>query len=938
MAPDRHEVGSNPGGATSETSRSSSTSTHWVTPRGLRIQQLSEANALASLGSAADGLSHAEAQRRLDEFGPNRIEELRREHPLVRLLREFVHFFALILWVAAGLAFFADWSAPGQGMAKLGYAIVVVIVVSGVFSFWQEYRAERTLALLRKLLPQQVATMREGKLVPLSFEGLVPGDVVLLQQGDRVPADCRLIEAFGVRVEDAAITGESLPRTRVSALADGGDVIHSRNIVLAGTSLISGQARAVVFATGVHTEIGRIAHLTQTARDAVSPLRMEIAHLSRVVGIVAVGIGLAFFAVGRYAGVPFWNAFIFSIGIIVAMVPEGLLPTLTLALVLASQRMAKRNVLIRHLSSVETLGSTTVICTDKTGTLTQNRMIARELLVGMQRVSADAAKPGGVLVDHCEPLFLGAGLCQDLKQVDQQGRPVLLGDPMEIALVELSRRVLPNAGAHRRLDEISFDADRMRLSTVHQMPSGPALWCKGAPESVLPLCDRIHLDGDAIPMTPELRAQISEAQEDMAEHGLRVLAFAHRPLEREWDHEALEQQLVFTGLIGLEDPPRQEVPEAIRKCREAGIRVIMVSGDHPRTAHAIAREVGLVRSDAPLLLTGEELSALSDIQLRLALDTPEIVFARLRADQKLRIVDALKRKRHIVAVTGDGVNDAPALKSAHIGIAMGLTGSDVAKEASDMVLLDDNFASIVNAIEEGRAVFENIRKFLTYILAHNVPELIPYLAFSLFPIPLALTPIQILAIDMGTDSLTALGLGVEKPDPQLMRRPPRSQRERLFDWTLARRAYLFLGMMEAVAAMAAFLFVLHGAGWRYGVTLGTQDPQYLRATTACLSAIIVMQIVNVFLCRSPDRSLWSTGLGGNPLILSGAVLEIGLVLLIAYTVVGNFVFGTAPIGKEVWLFIMPFAVAMLVLEELRKRRVRARTYRSVAGPADRVAG
>ncbi len=888
----------------------------------MRIHQLSESGALASLGSTAGGLSFAEARRRLDEFGPNRVEEVRREHPLVRLLREFVHFFALILWVAAGLAFFADWSAPGEGMAKLGCAIVVVILVSGVFSFWQEYRAERTLALLRQLLPERVATVREGKIVQLSRVDLVPGDIVLLEQGDRVPADCRLIEAFGVRVDDAAITGESLPRTRVAAASDGGDLLHGRNVVLAGTSLVSGQARALVFATGMHTEFGRIAHLTQTAGDVASPLRTEIAHLSRVIGIVAVGIGLLFFAAGRFAGVPFWNAFIFAIGIIVAMVPEGLLPTLTLALVLASQRMAKRNVLIRHLSSVETLGSTTVICTDKTGTLTQNRMVARELLLGVQRAPADGVTPGAALVDRNEPLFSGARLCQDLKQVEQEGRTVLLGDPMEIALVELARRALPDSDAPRRLDEIPFDADRMRLSTVHHMPAGPTLWCKGAPESVLPLCRRIHLDGDARPLTAELLARISEAQEDMAARGLRVLAFAHRPLEREWDHETLEQDLVFTGLVGLEDPPREEVPEAIRKCHEAGIRIVMVSGDHPRTAQAIAREVGLVRSDAPLLLTGEHLSALTEIQLRLALDAPEVVFARVRADQKRRIVDALKKKGHVVAVTGDGVNDAPALKSAHIGIAMGLSGSDVAKEASDMVLLDDNFASIVNAVEEGRAVFDNIRKFLTYILAHNVPELIPYLAFSLFAIPLPLTPIQILAIDMGTDSLTALGLGVEKPDPQIMQRPPRSQRERLFDWKLARRAYLFLGMIEAVAAMAAFFFVLHGTGWKYGGSLSTQDPHYLRATTACLSAIIVMQIVNVFLCRSPDRSLWSTGVLGNPLILWGALLEIGLVLLIDYTALGNLVFGTAPIGREVWLFMVPFAAAMLVLEELRKQRVR----------------
>ena len=404
--------------------------------------------------------------------------------------------------------------------------------------------------------------------------------------------------------------------------------------MLAGTSLVSGQARAVVFATGMHTEFGRIAHLTQTAGDVVSPLRTEIAHLSRVIGIVAVGIGLLFFAVGRFAGVPFWNAFIFAIGIIVAMVPEGLLPTLTLALVLASQRMAKRNVLIRHLSIGRDAGI------DDGDLHRQDRDAhaephARDGAAARHAARLGRCRDAGRRARRSPRAALPRrGLVPGSEAIEQQGRTVLLGDPMEIALVELARHAMPEASAHRRLDEVPFDADRMRLSTVHEMPSGPTLLCKGAPESVLPLCDRIHLDGAAHPLTPELRAQISEAQEDMAEHGLRVLAFAHRPLDAEWDHETLEQHLVFTGLVGLEDPPRQEVPEAIRKCREAGIRVIMVSGDHPRTARAIAREVGLVRSDAPLLLTGEELSALTDIQLRLALDAPEIVFARVRADQK----------------------------------------------------------------------------------------------------------------------------------------------------------------------------------------------------------------------------------------------------------------------------------------------------------------
>jgi magnesium-transporting ATPase (P-type) len=494
---------------------------------------------------------------------------------------------------------------------------------------------------------------------------------------------------------------------------------------------------------------------------------------------------------------------------------------------------------------------------------------------------------------------------------------------MEIALVETAERFISTLPTCKKLDEIPFDVSRMRLSTVHTTPEGPTLFCKGAPEMVIPLCDRILDDGKVCLFDSDMRAKVRQAQEAMAGQGLRVIAMSYRPLVDDWRRAEVEANLIFAGLAGLEDPPRPEVPEALRKCREAGIGVIMVTGDHPFTAKAIGREIGLIRLDEPLIITGDELRALTDTQLRLALDTPEIIFARVGADQKRRIVEALKRKGHVVAATGDGVNDAPALKSAHIGIAMGISGTDVAKEAADMVLLDDNFASIVNAVEEGRAVFSNIRKFLTYILAHNVPELIPYLVFSLFSVPLALTPIQILSIDMGTDSLTALGLGVEKPDPRMMQRPPRSQHQRLFDWPLALRAYVFLGAIEAVIAMAAFLFVLHGAGWRYGQALAMRDPLYTRATTACFSAIVVLQIVNVFLCRSATRSIFSTGILGNPLIWGGVIVEIALVILIGYTSLGNLIFGTAPIGAKAWGFILPFAAVMLIAEEVRKFIVHA---------------
>ena len=894
----------------------------------MRINQLSPLDAVASLKSTAAGLSRAEVERRLHEYGRNEVEKVARRPLWLRLIKEFTSFFSLILWVAAGLAFFTEWSDPGQDMAKVGYAIVTVILVSGLFSFWQEYRVEQTLAALRKLLPQQAQVLRDGKVSRVPAEQLVPGDIVHLEQGDKIPADCRLIEAFGARVNNAAVTGESLPKAREADPSEVDDLIDSKNVVLAGTSMVSGQAKAVVFATGMYTEFGKIAHLTQTAVEEVSPLRKEIAHLSRLTAILAVLIGLIFFSLGWMIGIPFWKAFIFAIGIIVAMVPEGLLPTLTLALVLATQRMAKRNVLIRYLPSVETLGSTTVICTDKTGTLTQNCMFVRQLYLGKAFDSPAGVKEKQGLADLYRPFFLIARICHDLKETESHEKPAFLGDPMEVALVEMAIHFISDAPVYPRLDEIPFDADRMRLSTVHQAPDGPAVYCKGAPESVLPLCQHMLIDGKIRPLGAEEKVRIVQAQDAMAHQGLRVLAFAYRKLAAGYDRERLEEDLVFAGLAGLEDPPRPEVPEALRKCQEAGIRVIMVTGDHPRTATAIAREIGLVKSDSPTIITGEQLRRFSVIQLQLALDAQEVIFARVVADQKMLIVEALKQKGQVVAVTGDGVNDAPALKAAHIGIAMGIAGTDVAKEAADMVLLDDNFASIVNAIEEGRAIFENIRKFLTYVLVHNFAELIPYLGFLLFKIPLALTPIQALSIDMGSDTLTALGLGVERGDPQVMRRPPRPQGERLMNWSLGLRAYLFLGLIEAAAAMAAFFFVLKGAGWKYGQNLATQDPVYLQATTACLSTIIVMQIVNVFLCRSATRSVFSSGLLGNALIILGVISEIAILLLINYTPWGNSLLGTAPIGADVWRFIIPFAAGMFVLEELRKWIARRRLLSS----------
>jgi len=895
----------------------------------MHLANLSLADAFKSLGTSDGGLSSAEAARRLREYGPNHIAEIGSEAEWRRFLREFTHFFAIILWIAASLAFYAESRSRGEGMWQLGVAIVAVILINGCFSFWQEYRAERAIDALRKLLPQSVKVMRDGQLMSLSGEAIVPGDIIVLEAGDNVPADCRLVFASGIRVNASTITGESMPQARNTDESSERLALETKNVLLAGTSLVSGEGRAIVFATGMATEFGKIAHLTQTAAKTTSHLQLEIARLSRLVAIFATMLGVVFFALGTFLGLPFWANLMFAIGIIVANVPEGLLPTVTLSLAMATQRMARRNALIRHLPAVETLGSTTVICSDKTGTLTQNRMSVRQVFWNDHL--DDAQSDGTPAIDRAgnAHLLRNAACCHNLKQETRDGEAHWQGDPMEVALHEFARR--PAFDGLRVIGEIAFDSDRRRMSVIVEQGDARWLYCKGAPEVVMPLCKEIELDGRVLAFDKHSRHHITEAQQQMADTGLRVLAFAYRHLERGagdvGNATAQERDLVFSGLIGLYDPPRPEVPEAIDRCRSAGIKVVMVTGDHPHTAAAIAREIGLVRGNNPRVILGTSLRKMTPAQLQTALDSPEVLFARVTAEQKMLVVNAFKKKGEIVAVTGDGVNDAPALKAAHIGIAMGLNGTDVAKSAADMILLDDNFAGIVNAVEEGRAVFENIRKFLTYILTSNIPELVPYLAHVLIRVPLPLTIIQILAVDLGTDMVPALALGAERPDPEVMRHPPRRPEERLLSWPLIIRAYLWLGPLQAAISLAAFFIVLHAGGWHYGEQLAMHAPLYLQATTACLAAIVAGQVINVFLCRHPRVAAWSFPIAGNRLLLLGIAVECSLLLLIIYTAPGNWLFATQPFPAEVWGIIAVFALCFGALEEVRKRVVRHATER-----------
>lgn len=608
---------------------------------------------------------------------------------------------------------------------------------------------------------------------------------------------------------------------------------------------------------------------------------------------------------------------------------------------MGSQRMAKRNALIKNLNSVETLGCTTVICTDKTGTLTQNKMTVQKIYTNHKvfAVSGTGYEPKGdfylderMLMEEgtaqLNPILTASVLCNEATlQRDGDGWDIT-GDPTEGALLVAAQKAF-DIGSKRdenpRVSVIPFDSDRKRMTVVTESDKKRTAWVKGALDSLLPRCDRILMDGEVIELTDDLRTEILKKSESFAREAQRVLAFAHRDAgSGEYSAENTEKDLIFLGLIGMIDPPRPEVFDAVKKCKDAGVTIIMITGDDSTTASAIGEDIGIV-SDDPVVITGSQLRTMSHSDIVEKLEAIEIIFARMTPEHKMRIVTALQERGEIVAVTGDGVNDAPALAKADIGIAMGISGTDVAKESSDMILIDDNFASIVSAIEEGRGVFDNIKKFITYIFASNIPEIIPYIIFVMFPESVGflvpLTIMQILAIDLGTDMLPALALGTEKPEPDVMRKPPRSSGERLLDRALLARAYLFLGPIEALAAISGYFWMLSKGGW-VGGALHASDAVYRKAITAAQTAIVITQVANGMVCRTARGSVHRLGFFTNRLLLIGIVAEIALQIFIVYHPIGNAILNTAPIDLSDWMMLLPFAVLLFVAEEARKAVVR----------------
>ena len=852
------------------------------------------ARLLRDLRTSPAGLNATEAERRRHRYGPNELPARRRRAWPAALARQFTHPLALLLVAAALLALLS-------GSPQLGLAILAVVALNATFALVQEHQAGRAVETLGSYLPPHTRVRRAGAVVEVAARDLVPGDVVLVAEGDRVPADARLISG-AVEIDASALTGESVSVERDAAAVDtAARKLDSPVLVFSGTACTGGAAEAVVHATGSHTEIGRIAALTGRPRRDDSPLEQQVRRVAYLIAAVAVGVGIAFLPLGRMAGLSWTEAAVFAVGLLVANVPEGLLPTITLALAGGVRAMARRGALVKRLSAVETLGSTTVICTDKTGTLTQGVMRVEEVrdARGVRSAEPVAAGPLTTALARCATADLG-------------GRA---GDATELALLELAATggedTEPGARERDREQLFAFDPRRRTMLTLDRTPDGRWLHLKGAPEVVLPRCG--PADGAAT------------AVDEMARRGLRVIAVARRAPSgpvRDRDEAEGGGPFELLGLLGLVDPPRPEVPSAVAACHSAGIRVHVVTGDHGATAVEIAREVGIA---ADRVIDGERLDRMTDAALAVELSADrEIVFSRVAPEAKLRIADALHALGHVVAMTGDGVNDAPALHHADIGVAMGRGGTEVAREAATMILTDDDFATVVAGVEEGRRVFENVRKFVLYIFAHAVPEIVPFLLFALSGglIPLPLTVLQILAVDLGTETVPALALGREKAEPGIMDRPPRPRGRGVVDRRMLLRAWVLMGTVSAVLGLGLFLLVLMHAGWSPGDPTGPGTglhAAYLQATTASFAAIVACQIGTAMAARTDRTSLARIGIAGNRMLLVGIAFEIVFAAAIIYLPGVRNVFGMAPLPAWVIALLVPMPVLVWAVDELFRR-------------------
>ncbi|MFJ4654479.1 cation-translocating P-type ATPase [Nocardia sp. NPDC088792] len=904
-----------------------------TTPDGLSGEANAETPQLLfrDLRSSAAGLSGRDAADRLVVYGPNKLTRRSKRQWPHELLAQFTQPLALLLVAAVVLA-------AVSGSLVLAAAIVAVILLNAVFAFFQELHAEHAVEALAAYLPTQARVLRDGAALDIPAADLVPGDILLIEEGDRISADARLI-AGAVEVDLSTLTGESQPVDRTTGPGDPAvALLQAENMLFSGSACLSGEARALVTATGMHTEIGRIAALSERVGGDSSPLEIQVRKVAKLIALVSIAVAAAFLPLGAAAGLSITAAISFAIGMLVANVPEGLLPTITLALAVGVQNLARRGAVVKRLSAVETLGSTTVICTDKTGTLTQNRMQVTDVWT---LAGAATCADGGELTwpeitaGAADPL---AGLLSATAArccTATVSSTAVSGDPTEIALIKLAdardSAARPAAGAGRTA-LFRFDPRLRLMSTIDTDPDTPGLWVdtKGAPEAVLALCTRVAtgVDQDRL-ITAEDRAAVTRAVENYGRRGLRLLAVARRPLTRgrpvPTDRQAVERDLCLLGLIAMLDPPRPQAKDAIERAHRAGIRVLVVTGDNGDTATEVARQVGIGTGPAgSRTITGDRLDAMTDPQLDDILTSPpEIVFARSSPEAKLRIASALRSLGEVVAMTGDGVNDAPALRAADIGVAMGRSGTEVARQAATMVLTDDNFATIIDAVEEGRRVYDNVRKFILYIFTHAVPEVAPFVLFALSggAIPLPMTVMQLLAIDLITDTLPALALSREPAEPGAMSRPPRPKTEGVIQLSLLARAWGFLGVISAALVLTGFFLTLHNGGWHLHAATADGAPLhhlYQQATTIAWLGIVACQIGTAFAARTDRASLRTIGLTTNPLLLGAIAVELVLVAALTYLPFLHPIFGTAAPTPSQLILVLPFPFIVWGADEIRR--------------------
>ena len=899
----------------------------------------SPAEVFGALESSAPGLTAATAASRLAALGPNELRAAKRPPVIQKVLAQFTNLFALVL-LGASVITFASYliqSPRDTGSLELAVAILAVVLLNGAIGFFQEYSAEKTSEALQALVPHTARVRRDGTLADIPARAIVRGDVFVLEAGDDICCDGRLVEAHDLTVDDIALTGESAPVHRTAAAVPAGTAtMDAANLVFMGTSVVEGTATAVAFATGTGTQFGQIYQMTAQVAEVASPLQRNVNRMARQVSAVAVALAALVFGLRTAttsAGLV--DSFVFALGVMVALVPEGLPATLSVSLAIAVRRMAARHALIKRLAAVETLGSTTVICTDKTGTLTKAEMTVTTVWESGRRhpVSGVGYQPDGTVSDPdqvTELLRAGAQCCDARLLAPDPAHHLdwrILGDTTEGAILVAAAKAGANLSDSTapRIGEFPFDHERKLMTTLHRTPAGCVSYVKGSPQELVGRCDTVSWAGTDVPLTDDRRRQVTDACDQLAGEALRVLAVARKHLDTDQpDQDLAEHGLTLLGLVAMMDPPRPEVIGAVAACRKAGIKIAMVTGDYGVTAVAIARLVGIVTGPSPGVVSGQQLEAMSAAELEDELTAhPEMVFARVRPEHKQRIVAAYQHLGQIVAATGDGVNDAPALKQADIGVAMGVTGTDVAREAAVMVLLDDSFASIVASVELGRSVYANIRKFIIYIFSHNISEIVPILVAAAIAFPLVpLSALQVLSIDLGSDILPALALGAEPPDAGVMNRPPRPVTERLLSRAVVGR-FLFLGAIQAAGVCFAFFWRIHSAHLGFG-DFTAANPVYREARTMTQAGIVVSQFFNSLTVRSDDQSILTIGVFTNRRLLLAGAFGIALVSCISYVPVLQGVFGTAGLTVWDWLMLVSFGFALLLADEARKAVVRRR--------------